>query len=69
MANKAKKANWENHIRQEACLESGIIMIPKKPIREKSLKKQLKMANMMLKAGYKDPPKLIKRGRKAAKPA
>ena len=50
MANKAKRANWENHIRQETCLESGIVMIPKKPIREKSMKKQAKAATMLLRA-------------------
>jgi hypothetical protein len=50
MANKAKKANWENHIRQLFYLEQGLIMIPKKNIRAKSKHKQLVAANMMVKA-------------------
>lgn len=50
MANKAKKANWENHVRQKRFLEDGIVMLPKKPIREKSRKKQLKAAIMKLRA-------------------
>ena len=50
MGNKAKRANWENHVRQKECLESGIVMIPKKPIREKSRHKQLKAATMLLRA-------------------
>lgn len=50
MANKAKKANWQNHIRQKQFLENGVVMLPKKPIREKSRKKQLKAAIMKLRA-------------------
>jgi len=50
MGNKAKRANWENHVRQKECLESGIVMIPKKPIRKKSRHKQLKAATMLLRA-------------------
>jgi hypothetical protein len=50
MANKAKKANWENHIRQLFYLKQGLIMIPKKNIRAKSKHKQLAAANMMVKA-------------------
>lgn len=55
MANKAKRANWENHVRQKECLKSGIVMIPKKPIREKSKHKQIRMATMMVKAAFVDP--------------
>ena len=51
MANKAKKANWENHIRQMFYLNQGRIMLPKKDIRAKSQHKQLVAANMMVKAG------------------
>ena len=29
MANKAKKANWQNHIRQKQFLENGVVMLPK----------------------------------------
>ena len=51
MANKAKKANWENHIRQMFYLKQGLIMLPKKNIRAKSKHKQLMAAQMMIKAG------------------
>ena len=50
MANKARRSNLENHIRQEECLKSGIVMLPKLPIRKKSRNKQLKAARMLLKA-------------------
>ena len=50
MANRAKANNIRNHIRQRVWRESGIVMIPKKPIREKSPKKQLRAATMLLRA-------------------
>lgn len=67
MANKAKKANWQNHIRQKQFLENGVVMLPKKPIREKSRKKQLKAALMKIKANMTPPRK--KRRRKNVEPA
>ena len=51
MANKAKKANYENHMRQLFYLKQGRIMLPKKHIRAKSPHKQLVAAQMMVKAG------------------
>lgn len=50
MANRAKANNIRNHIRQRVCLASGIVMIPKKPIREKNRNKQMKAATMLLRA-------------------
>lgn len=50
MGNRAKANNIRNHIRQRVCLESGIVMLPKKPIREKSKNKQPKAATMLLRA-------------------
>ena len=41
---------WENHARQMEYLRKGIVMLPKKPIREKSRHKQLKAATMLLRA-------------------
>ena len=55
MANKAKRSNWENHIRQEEDLKSGIVMLPKLPIRKKSRNKQLKAARMLLLAKRRQP--------------
>lgn len=51
MAHKAKKANWENHIRQMFYLKQGLIMLPKKNIRAKSKHKQLEAARMMVLSG------------------
>ena len=50
MANRAKENNIRNHIRQRVWRESGIVMIPKKPIREKNRNKQIKAATMLLRA-------------------
>ena len=55
MANKARRSNLENHIRQEECLKSGIVMLPKLPIRKKSRNKQLKAARMLLLAKRRPP--------------
>lgn len=66
MANKAKKANIANHIRQREFSEKGILMLPKKPIREKSRHKQLVMANRMLKAGIVKTKKAKRLGRTPA---
>ena len=38
----------ENRIRQKEFLDKGIVMLPKKPIREKNRHKQLATAKMML---------------------
>ena len=46
---------WENHARQMEYLRKGIVMLPKKPIREKSKRKQIRMATMMVKAAFVDP--------------
>jgi len=51
MANKERAWNyWENHARQMEYLRKGIVMIPKKPIREKNRNKQMKAATMLLRA-------------------
>ena len=41
----------ENRIRQKEFLDKGIVMLPKKPIREKSRKKQLKAAMLKIRSG------------------
>lgn len=50
MANRAKMNNIENHARQREFLDKGILMLPKKPIRKKNRNKQLKAANLLLRA-------------------
>ena len=50
MAQRAKANNIRNHIRQRRFREQGILMLPKKPIREKNRHKQLAAAKMMLRA-------------------
>ena len=57
MGSKAKMHNWENHKRQKKFLQDGIVMIPSKPIREKSREKQLKAAIMKLRADGTMRPK------------
>ena len=61
----AKELAGQNHKRQSEFLKKGIVMLPKKPIREKSRHKQLMAATMMVKAGYADPLKRRRRARRA----
>lgn len=66
MAKKEKAWHfWENHARQMEYLKKGIVMLPKKSIREKSRHKQLMAARLMVKAGYPDPLKRRRRVRRA----
>ena len=61
----AKELAGQNHKRQMEYLKKGIVMLPKKPIREKSRHKQLMAAQMIVKAGYPDPLRKRKRARRA----
>ena len=66
MARKEKAWHFkENHARQREYLRKGIVMLPKKSIREKSRHKQLMAARLMVKAGYLAPLTRRKRARRA----